>query len=109
MLSFVTSICAMLLLWAVYPKDYDFGSATKVGLRTRGCSGALSACCCCGLYHKDYEFGFATNVKLSSASMFKRFVCTGGVQTLAHTLVFSQLMQSIRLHMYFVVNWSSAD
>ncbi|DBA93998.1 hypothetical protein WJX77_002685 [Trebouxia sp. C0004] len=31
-LSFVTSICAMLLLWAVYPKDYDFGSATKAGL-----------------------------------------------------------------------------
>ena len=30
-LSFVTSICAMLLLWAVYPKDYDFGAATKVG------------------------------------------------------------------------------
>ena len=30
-LSFATSICAMLLLWAVYPKDYDFGSATKVG------------------------------------------------------------------------------
>ena len=29
-LSFVTSICAMLLLWAVYPRDYDFGSATKV-------------------------------------------------------------------------------
>ena len=29
-LSFATSICAMLLLWAVYPKDYDFGSATKV-------------------------------------------------------------------------------
>ncbi|KAL3155246.1 hypothetical protein ABBQ32_013178 [Trebouxia sp. C0010 RCD-2024] len=31
-LSFATSIAAMLLLWAVYPKDYDFGASTKVGL-----------------------------------------------------------------------------
>lgn len=30
-LSFATSIAAMLLLWAVYPKDYDFGASTKVG------------------------------------------------------------------------------
>ena len=37
-LSFVISICAMLLLWAVYPKDYDFGSATKVRLQCI-CSG----------------------------------------------------------------------
>lgn len=29
-LSFATSIAAMLLLWAVYPKDYDFGASTKV-------------------------------------------------------------------------------
>ena len=58
-LSFVTSICAMLLLWAVYPRDYDFGSATKV--------------------------------RLSCACVFKSFVCTGGMQTLADTLVFSQL------------------
>ena len=48
-LSFVTSICAMLLLWAVYPKDYDFGSATKV----------IQSC----------------------VSVFKSFVCTGGMQT----------------------------
>ena len=31
-LSFATSIAAMLLLWAVYPKDYDFGASTKVRL-----------------------------------------------------------------------------
>lgn len=29
-LSFVTSICAVGLLWAVYPKDYDFGASNKV-------------------------------------------------------------------------------
>ena len=48
-LSFVTSICAMLLLWAVYPKDYDFGAATKVG----GACPLLSVCssehCCSAL------------------------------------------------------------
>ena len=41
-LSFVTSICAMLLLWLVYPKDYDFGSATKVG----GARPLICVCLC---------------------------------------------------------------
>lgn len=35
-LSFVTSICAVGLLWAVYPKDYDFGASNKV---------CMHACC----------------------------------------------------------------
>ena len=27
-MSYACGICALLLLWAVYPKDYDFGQAT---------------------------------------------------------------------------------
>jgi len=26
---YLSGICALLLLWAVYPKDYDFGTASK--------------------------------------------------------------------------------
>lgn len=29
MIHYACGICALLLLWAVYPKDYDFGSAAK--------------------------------------------------------------------------------
>ena len=29
MIHYACGICALLLLWAVYPKDFDFGSATK--------------------------------------------------------------------------------
>ena len=38
-LSFATSIAAMLLLWAVYPKDYDFGASTKVRTMCRSMYG----------------------------------------------------------------------
>ncbi len=65
MLSFVTSICAMLLLWAVYPKDYDFGSATKVRL---SCASMFESFACMlllwAVYPKDYDFGSAAKVPL---------------------------------------------
>ncbi len=64
-LSFVTSICAMLLLWAVYPKDYDFGSATKVRLSS---ASVFESFVCMlllwAVYLKDYDFGSATKVPL---------------------------------------------
>lgn len=45
-LSFVTSICAVGLLWAVYPKDYDFGAANKVWVSPSpaGMQGLCPAC-----------------------------------------------------------------
>jgi len=80
-LSFVTSICAMLLLWAVYPKDYDFGSATKVRLccavlccavlccavlccAVLCCAVLCCAVLCCAVLCKDHVYGSATKVPL---------------------------------------------
>ena len=146
-LSFVTSICAMLLLWAVYPKDYDFGSATKVRL---SCASVLEHLClhaaaagrisqglrlqfrhkgnffqshnvCCdsetsSLRCKSkltnvwgHQKCIATSWKIQLCYHALSFVCTGGVQTLTDTLVVSQLMQTIRLHIFFIVYVSNAD
>ena len=79
-LSFVTSICAMLLLWAVYPKDYDFGSATKVRL---SCASVLNTFVCMLLlrvvYPKGYDFSSATKVTFfnptTSVVIQKRHPC----------------------------------